>query len=157
MVLGTACTGTPCASCLRTSTAPEPQRGPRWRRRRGREPRSYAGFSDFHQGEKIRGHADHPAVAPWRSLGVVARADVISMLTPEVHMCFEDAVPGQDVMVEASVAARATGIPQRRVQGWAARRVIRPAVAGAGRGSRRRFSRADCVVLAVIDQLQVIL
>ena len=57
---------------------------------------------------------------------------------------------------EARIAARAAGIPLRRLLGWAApeRGVLRPAVRGRGKGTRRGFTVPDIVVAALLADLQ---
>lgn len=51
-------------------------------------------------------------------------------------------------------AARAAGMPARRIAGWVERRVIVPAVPGDGKGSRRRFSREDVVLITLVAEIQ---
>jgi hypothetical protein len=63
----------------------------------------------------------------------------------------------QEVLFDARRAARAVGIPVRRLEGWVARSIVRPSVAGTGPGSRRRFSRADVLVVAFLDELRPLL
>jgi DNA-binding transcriptional MerR regulator len=54
-------------------------------------------------------------------------------------------------------AARALGVPPRRLEGWVERGVLTPALSATGTGTRRRFTWGDLVKAAILVELQSLL